>query len=156
MLGNTAFAAAPISDNAQGSFISRAISEAVGADSSLATQMTFVGSISESVSTTDSQTKTLTLYTNISEQVATTATPSALLVMGMQVNEATAFVDTPRSQADYVANVDESLTGFDFSLGLLDITVAISEAAALADENTQRLLWELVDDQQNPNWTDIE
>lgn len=155
MLGNTAFAATPFADILQGTFLSSEVSEAASAASSQGTQMTFVGAMLEQIAAEGTPSKTLTIPVAVSEAVAGSGSSAALIVMDMQVNEANVFVDSPRSQADYVAQVAESAPLQDASTGVFIASPAIVEGAVVDAENSRRLLWENVDDNQNPSWTNI-
>lgn len=156
MLGNTAFSSTPFADIQQGTFLSSEVDEFATARSTVSSQQNFVDSVTELVVGSNSQTKTLTIPVAISETVAGSAAAAGLLQMGMQVNEANTFEDIPSSQADYVANAVEATTVQDASTGTFILYEDVVEQVAVAEEETRRLLWENIDDSQNPSWTNIE
>lgn len=155
MFGNTAFAATPFADISQGTFLSSSIEEHASAVSSQGTQMNFVGTVLEQIVADGTPSKTLTIPVVISEAVAGSGSSAALVVMNMQVNEATIFLDTPSSQADYVATQNEAASVRDAVAGVFNANMSISDAIAVFDASTRRLLWENIPDNQAVTWTNI-
>jgi hypothetical protein len=92
---------------------------------------------------------------DIAESVTSTDTPSSSTTLPAAISEAASVADTTSSLPNYACSVPESVTATDNLTNAASVIAQIQENITATDTILRRLLWEVIDDDQTPSWTDI-
>jgi hypothetical protein len=113
---------------------------------------------------------------SVSETFEASTTANGLLSIQVDLSDLVMPQDTPNASADLVAGVFEDARVFvyvgisgeyavfnnetaevsDTALGNTSSNVSVQETASVDAEEARRLLWENIDDAQNPDWRPID
>jgi hypothetical protein len=80
---------------------------------------------------------------------------SAAIGFAVNADEAASGVDAASSLSNFVVFADETVVASDAALGFANFIASVSETALALDSLTGRYLWEPIDNDQNPSWTDV-
>jgi hypothetical protein len=95
-------------------------------------------------------------YTTAVEETASASEPiTATLQLPATITEAASAADTVATLTNYAISIIEGIIATESPTASTSVRAAIIEALTATDVNTRRLLWEDIDDDQVPNWTDV-
>jgi hypothetical protein len=92
---------------------------------------------------------------DVAETSTSTDAPSSSTTLPAAISEAASVADTTSSLPNYACSVPESVTATDSVTTAASVIAQIQENITATDTILRRLLWELIDDDQTPSWTDI-
>ena len=135
---------------------SRAVSETATGTDTTARTLTRVGAISETATGADTTLGNIITSRAVSETATGTDTTLGNIITSRAVSETATGADTTARTLTRVGAISETATGADTVTLLLTLVGAVSETAQGFDSLTQRLLWELINDNQIPGWQIIQ
>ena len=95
-------------------------------------------------------------YNTAVAEAASGAEPvTATLQLPATITEAASAADTLTVLSNYAVAIIEGIIATESPTASASVRAAIIEALTATDVNTRRLLWEDIDDDQVPGWTDI-
>jgi hypothetical protein len=115
----------------------------------------FNAQYSESASGVEAITASFAYNTAVYETASGSEPITAALQLPATITEAASAADTLTSLPDYAVAIIEGIIASDSPTTSSSVRAAIIEALTATDVNTRRLLWEDIDDDQVPGWTDI-
>jgi hypothetical protein len=119
-------------------------------------QQVFVTSVSETATGADALDANFAYFANANETATASETNSAQHVMPVSVSESATGVDAVSTNHIMQSSVSESAVASVEAVVAASIFYAYMVAGAtIADTLTARFLWEPIDDNQDPNWQNI-
>jgi hypothetical protein len=115
----------------------------------------FNAQYSETASGLDEYVASFAYNTAVAETASGSEPITAALQLPATITEAASAADTLTVLPNYAISVIEGIIATDSPTTSSSVRAAIIEALTATDVNTRRLLWEDIDDDQVPGWTDI-
>lgn len=113
-------------------------------------------SLTEGLTASESQDVSLNISTVLTEVISASETQTVVLNVSAILIEAINTSDDLVCTMNINTGLVETVTSIDSpAVSELQMFVNINEVVYAVDAITQRLLWEPIDDTQNPNWTPI-
>jgi hypothetical protein len=128
------------------------LSEQATASEATAASLLRNGLISEQSAISDESAARLVRQGLISEQASISETISSLIIYLTSILEQGQASVALTTQMTMVASILEQAQSADQAIGNLQILVQVTEGATVLDEASIRFLWELIEDNQVPNW----
>lgn len=143
------------SASAAATFAALTLETATVADSA-STLAVFTPSISEQATAADATAATLTFPAGISEAATSSETVVARMDFATFMSElATGDMSTTVIASIFNAQVDETVVALELLFTTAVLYATITDGAVAIDQFLGRLLWEVIDDAQNANWSSI-
>jgi hypothetical protein len=92
---------------------------------------------------------------DIAESSTSTDTPSSNTTFPAAISDAASVADATSSLPNYACSVPESVAATDNLTNAASVIAQIQENITATDTILRRLLWEQIDDDQVPGWTDL-
>jgi hypothetical protein len=128
------------------------ISEISTASDSIAAGLQRVGAVSETSTVSDSAAAALQRLGTVSESATVSDSVASFVTILCTLIEQAQVSESVSAQLTAVGAVLEQARGADQVLGGLVLLAQTAEGAAILDQALLRRYWELIDDDQTPNW----
>ena len=115
----------------------------------------YANTVTDSAAATDSVAAAATFNAAVSDTAALSDSAAAATTFNAAISDTAAASDATAVAATFNPAVSDAATLFDLAAAVATFNAAASDSATVSDFTSSGLLWNLIDDAQDPNWQNI-